>query len=169
MSYRNKTYVAFDADNDIHYYRLMQAWKSNNHFDFNFHNAHDYNNIMSWSNEDTIKRRLRERMNESKIFTLLVGERTKFLYKYVRWEIELALKQDLPIIVVNLNGRKSMDSNRCPAIIRDELAIHIAFGSKIVQYALTNWPDSHQQYRRQGETGSYSYKNHVYDQLGVPV
>lgn len=27
MSYRNKTYVAFDGDNDIKYYWLMRAWK----------------------------------------------------------------------------------------------------------------------------------------------
>lgn len=27
MTYRNKTYVAFDGDKDIRYYRLMQAWK----------------------------------------------------------------------------------------------------------------------------------------------
>jgi hypothetical protein len=29
-TYTNKTYVAFDADSDIRYYRLMQAWKKNN-------------------------------------------------------------------------------------------------------------------------------------------
>ena len=29
MSYRNKTYVAFDGDNDIKYYWLMRAWKKN--------------------------------------------------------------------------------------------------------------------------------------------
>ena len=27
MAYRNKTYVAFAGDNDIHYYRLMKAWR----------------------------------------------------------------------------------------------------------------------------------------------
>ena len=26
MAYRNKTYVAFDGDKDIRYYRLMKAW-----------------------------------------------------------------------------------------------------------------------------------------------
>jgi hypothetical protein len=41
MSYRNKTYIAFDADNDIRHYRLMQAWKENDRIEFDFHNAHD--------------------------------------------------------------------------------------------------------------------------------
>jgi hypothetical protein len=27
MAYRNKVYVSMDADNDLHYYRLMRAWK----------------------------------------------------------------------------------------------------------------------------------------------
>ena len=28
MAYRNKTYIAFDGDNDMHYYRLMTAFRS---------------------------------------------------------------------------------------------------------------------------------------------
>ena len=35
MAYRNKTYVAFDADSDIRYYRLMTAWKQSDYSDFN--------------------------------------------------------------------------------------------------------------------------------------
>lgn len=46
MPYRNKTYVAFDADTDMHYYRIMQAWKEHDHIDFDFHNAHEMNNLM---------------------------------------------------------------------------------------------------------------------------
>ena len=29
MAYHNKVYVSMDADNDLRYYRLMQAWKQN--------------------------------------------------------------------------------------------------------------------------------------------
>ncbi len=79
MAYRNKTYVAFDADSDIRYYRLMTAWKQNDNTNFDFYNAHDLNNIWYQSNEDTIKRRLRERLTNTKVFVLLVGEKTKFL------------------------------------------------------------------------------------------
>ena len=72
MSYTNKTYVAFDADSDIHYYRLMQAWKQSDNNDFNFYNAHDLNNLMQWSSEETIKEKLQERFRNTKIFVLLV-------------------------------------------------------------------------------------------------
>ena len=43
MSYKNKTYVAFDGDNDMKYYRLMTAWIEHDHIEFDFLNAHDLN------------------------------------------------------------------------------------------------------------------------------
>ena len=51
-TYSNKTYVAFDADNDIRYYRLMQAWKKSDHTSFNFYDAHDLNNLRRGSLDD---------------------------------------------------------------------------------------------------------------------
>lgn len=54
MAYHNKVYVSMDADNDLHYYRLMQAWKQNDNIGFNFYDAHDINNIYDKS-EASIK------------------------------------------------------------------------------------------------------------------
>lgn len=167
MAYRNKTYVAFDADSDIRYYRLMTAWKQSDHSEFNFYNAHDVINIWQHSSEDTIKRNLRERMKNSKMFVLLVGEKTKFLYKYVRWEIEQAIKLDLPIIVVNLNGKRSMDYDKCPAILRDKLALHISFNAKIIQLALERWSELYFVYAKEGKSGSFYYKDIVYKEFGL--
>ncbi|MCF6344271.1 MAG: TIR domain-containing protein [Devosiaceae bacterium] len=167
ITYTNKTYVAFDADADIRYYRLMQAWKKNDNTSFNFYDAHDLNNLMSYSSEETIKTKLAERLRNTKVFILLVGDSTKNLYKFVRWEIEQALKRNIPIIVVNLNGRRSMDSNLCPAILRDELAIHVGFQQKIIEYAIDNWETSDISYKNANKTGAYYYKDSVYQQLGL--
>lgn len=167
MAYRNKTYIAFDADSDIHYYRLMQAWKQNDNSDFNFANAHDVNDIRSWSSEESKKIALRERMANSKILILLVGEKTKFQNTYVRWEIEQAMKMGLPIIGVNLNGKRSMDSDRCPLILRDKLAVHVSYNPAIIQYALEHWPSSDAAYKSQGKTGPYYYVDSVYQTLGL--
>ena len=38
---------------------------------------------------------MRERFINTKIFVLLVGEHTRYLYKYVRWEIQEAIKRGL--------------------------------------------------------------------------
>jgi hypothetical protein len=166
-TYANKTYVAFDADNDIRYYRLMQAWKKNDNTSFNFYDAHDLNNLMPWSSEETIKNKLAERLHNTKIFILLVGNNTKYLYKFVRWEIEQAIKKQIPIIVVNLNGKRSKDSSLCPAILNDELAVHVSFNQKIIEYAINNWVTSDLSYRSNGKTGAYYYKDSIYEQLGL--
>lgn len=155
-----------DADNDLHYYYLMKAWKQNDYSSFNFYDAHDINNIYDKS-EASIKAGLQERFRNTKVFVLLVGEQTRYLYRYVRWEIEQAIKREIPCIVVNLNGKRSLDRDLCPALMRDSLAIHISFNAKIMQYALENWPAQSEEYRRNGETGSYHYKASVYEKLGL--
>lgn len=167
MAYRNKTYVAFDADNDIHYYRLMCAWRANDNTDFNFHDAHDINNLLPTSSEETIKRKLRERFANAKRFVVLVGSNTRFLYRFVRWEMEQALDLQLPIVAVNLNGRRSQDSDLCPPIIRDALCMHVSFNLRIVQHAMDNWPDQHHQLRREGKSGPYFYTDDTYRNLGI--
>lgn len=167
MTYTNKTYVAFDADNDMRYYRLMQAWVKSDRTSFNFFDAHDLNNLMPWSSEETIKGKLSERLNNTKVFVLLVGDNTKFLYKFVRWEIEQAIKRQLPIIVVNLNGKRSMDANLCPPILEKELAVHVSYNQKIIEHAINNWGSNDQIYRRQGLSGPYYYEDSFYTSLGL--
>ena len=127
MAYRNKTYVCFDGDKDIRYYWLMKAWKRNNGFSFNFFDAHDLNTGRDTSLTETIRRRLRERLRNSKVMVVLIGESTRYLYRFVRWEMEQALAMNMPVVAVNLNGEKEIDCNRCPPVIRNELVLHISF------------------------------------------
>jgi len=168
MAYRNKTYICFDGDTDMHYYRLMQAWKDNENHDFNFHNAHDLNTARDSSQEESIKRQLRERFANSKLLIVLIGEKTKLLTKFVKWEMEVALRLDLPIIGVNLNGSRQSD-DRCPPAINGELAVFVPYGQKIISYAMDDWSSSHKSYRGQGKGGAYHYTDSVYQQLGVRV
>jgi hypothetical protein len=167
MPYRNKTFVSFDGDSDIHYYRLMQAWHQNDGILFNFYNAHDLNTARDSSQEESIKRQLSERMRNSKNFVLLVGERTRYLMKFVRWEIEQALDREMTFIVVNLNGQRSMDAARCPLLAQQALAVHISFNASIMQYALDQWPNSFTSYKSQGKSGPYYYQSSVYQSLGL--
>lgn len=167
MAYRNKTYVCFDGDSDIHYYRLMQAWHQSDHSTFSFYNAHDLNYARDSSQEASIKRQLRERLLSSKVLVVLVGANTRYLFKFVRWEMEQALSLNLPIIVVNLNGLRAQDPDRCPPIIKDELAVHISFNAKIMETALTDWPQRHAELRRAGANGPYFFKPETYFRLGL--
>ncbi len=167
MAYRNKTFVSFDGDTDMHYYRLMTAWHQNDNTPFNFYNAHELKQSRDSSSEVTIKSSLADRLRNSKSFVLLVGEKTQYLYKFVRWEIEQALSRDLPIIAVNLNGSRSMDPDRCPPLLKDSLAVHVSFNPAIMQHALENWPDSDAQQRRLSKSGPYYYNDDVYRRYGL--
>lgn len=167
MAYRNKTYVCFDGDNDMHYYRLMTAWHQNDHSPFSFYNAHDLNRAFDTSLESSIKRQLRERLLNTKTFIVLIGEKTRYLYRFVKWEMEQALDLKLPIIGVNLNGMRHQDTDRVPSVIRNELALYLSFNAKIMQHALEQWPATHADLRRQGRMGPFYYEDYVYRQLGL--
>ena len=164
MAYRNKTYIAFDGDNDMNYYRLMTAWKAHDGFSMNFHNAHDINTARDSSQEESIKRQLRERFANSKILIVLIGKNTRYLTKFVKWEMEVALRLELPIIGVNLNGSRIQD-DFCPATIRNELVIYVPFAHDIIEYAMDNWPSSYAAHKAKGESGNFYYKDQVYDGL----
>ena len=166
MSYRNKTYIIFDGDNDMWAYAYMKGWKNNDHIDFDFHDAHDLNVITDRASEETTKRKLRERFSSAKQVIVLIGEHTKNLYRFVRWEIEVAQSLNLPIVAVNLNKKRSYDADRCPAILRDYYVVHISFNAKIIQHALDHFPAEYAG-RDLSAGGNRHYNNGVYDQLGL--
>jgi hypothetical protein len=167
MSYRNKTYVIFDGDEDMWAYAFMLGWKSRDHIDFDFHDAHDLNVITDRANEESVKRKLRERFSNTKQVIVLVGPKTKGLYRFVRWEIEAAIGLGLPIIVVNLNGKREVDEDLCPPILRGEMAVHVAFRMKIIQYAMDKFSAEYGTLKAQAAAGDRRYPNSVYDQLGI--
>lgn len=135
-------YVVFDGDNDKWAYAYMNGWKKNKNIDFTYENAHDLDTMTGWAqDEQYVKSKLRERMSKSTAVVVLVGEKTKNLYKYVRWELELALELGLPIIAANLNDKNRQDGDRCPAIIRDKgCVVHIPYKLAALKHAMTNWP-----------------------------
>lgn len=169
MSYREPAYVIFDGDEDAWAYRFMRGWKANENIDFDFRDAHDLDNMTSRAqSEDYVKRQLRERMRQSKCAIVLIGEKTKNLYRFVRWELDLAQELGLPIIAINLNGKRSQDSDLCPPIIRNKCVVHIPFRMKMIQHTLDTWP---QRFRNMSAneraTGPWSYPTKIYEQLGI--
>lgn len=143
MAYRNKLYVALDYDSDKNHYNLLRAWNNHDALGFSFHDAHDLNSLRSTSSEDQIKRKLMVRLNNSKMFLLLLGENTKNLYKYVRWEIEKAIDLDLPIVVANLNQRPGFQALLIPPILRNALCYSVPFRMAEIKLALEEWPQKH--------------------------
>lgn len=156
MAKRNKTYVCFDADTDIWAYGRMKGWKALDTIDFDFDNAHELNNLRDGSTEDTIKPKLRARLKETKIMLVIVGENTKNLHRFVRWEQEVALSMNIPIVAVYLNGSTKRDNEVCPPIIRDELVLHVPYKLATVRWAIDNWAKFDAQYKSENKKGAYT-------------
>lgn len=166
MAYKDRTYVIFDGDKDMWAYAYMKGWKSNERIDFDFDDAHELKPLTyKASDEDYIKSRLRQRMKSAKQVIVLVGQSTKFLYKYVRWELELAKELDLPIIVVNLNGLREIDADLCPPTLKQKNAIHVSFNLKIIKYSLDYYPDFYKNRRDKNINRDYNWQPKVYQDL----
>lgn len=167
-SHTDPSYVVFDGDEDKWAYAFMKGWNANERVDFNFLNAHDLDNMTSRAQgEEYVKRHLRERMQKSAAVIVLIGEKTKNLYRFVRWEMELALSLDLPIIAANLNESRAQD-DRCPPIIRDQCVVHVPFKARAIKFALDNWPN---EYRNMSAIdrakGWRNYSDEQYRNLGL--
>jgi hypothetical protein len=121
----------------------MRAWKASDYVDFNFYDAHDLNTARDSSQEISIKNQLSSRLLSAKLMIILIGESTKYLTKFVKWEMEQAIKLGIPLIAVNLNSMNQIDNLRCPPTIRNQLCLHIPFKQKAMEWALDNWFDIH--------------------------
>jgi len=169
VSYRNKTYVAF-ASEDIHYYRLMKAWRDNEHIEFDFIDAHDLMQARDTSLPETIRRSLRTRLANTKQVVVLgsakgkrkAGDGKSFLF----YEIEVISKLDLPVVIANLNGDRSADQGLIPQrfLDQDYYTISVSFQPKIIKYALDDYAPK---FASSSNTGPYHYKPSAYAQLGI--
>lgn len=151
-----RTFVGF-SNSDIHYYRLMLAWKASEHIDFDFTNCQLDSEINS-EDETYIKRKCRERINLAGTFAVLIGQDTRSKQKYVRWEMEVAIEMECRIIGINLDKSRRVVNATCPPIIRNIGAIFVPFSPKIVAYALENY--------KMHPNDDFHYKDEVYAQLG---
>jgi hypothetical protein len=154
-----RTFVGFSST-DLHYYRLMKAWKASEHLDFDFCDCQLQQELNS-ENEAYIKRRCRERINMAGTYLMLIGEDTRHKHKYVRWEAEVAIEQGCTVIGVNLNMSRRLDRDRTPRVIRGIGALFIAFSPQIVAYALENF--------EMQEDGNRVYTEQLYRKLGYSI
>lgn len=150
-----RTFVGFSST-DIHYFRLMQAWKEHEHIDFDFADCQLATEVKS-EDEAYIKKKCRERINLAGTYAILIGDDTRSKHKYVRWEIEVAIEKNCRLIGINLD-RSRYVNDKCPPIMRDVGAVFVPFSAKIVAYALSNYIKK--------PNGDYHYKDEVYSKLG---
>lgn len=76
MPYRTRTYIAGDWTGDSDAIEQLYKWNEGNKWSLHFSDAHKNKQCYDSSMPCTIKNSLRERMNGSKIFVLVVGDGT---------------------------------------------------------------------------------------------
>lgn len=171
MSYRNKTYVAFASEN-IHLYRLMQAWQQNDRIDFDFENAHDLFISRDTSQPDTIKRNLRERMKNAKQIILIGTPEAKRKGSdgdsFLAHEVAVLMEFNLPVVVANHDGDRKVDSSFIPSPLLDAdyYTLSVSLQPAIIKFALDNYAAGFST-NSQFLSGPHLYSGDIYKSLGI--
>jgi len=169
MAYRNKTFVSFASEN-LSSYRLMQAWKANEHIDFDFYDAHDLNTARDTSSRETIERRLTERLANTKQVVMLIGDQTKAKaddgISFVHHEVTVIKKLGLPVIFVNLNQSRTVQTSRLPTALKELYTISVSFQPKIIKHALDDFIANYSANLKE-KSGPHEYVASVYSRLGL--
>lgn len=145
MAYcRTRTYLAADWDNDKEVIDKLREWNNSSYWNLDFTDAHDLTQSNDSSLNCTIKRSLGFRMDHSKTFVLVVGQKTKDLragsctycpnynwnryecgngwstsYKsYIEYECDKAIRDGLKIVVIY--NYSSVIRSKCPDSVRYE-------------------------------------------------
>ncbi|MBU0801355.1 MAG: TIR domain-containing protein [Alphaproteobacteria bacterium] len=182
MAYRNGTYIAFHAEgstdptaSDIKYYRMMMAWRARDGSGFPFYNSHEkVPPVRSTSVQETIKRSLRLRLDNSKNMVLIIGQRTKFDTDFVPYEIGYAVDTcQIPIIAAypGLGAVRAPNALRSlwPEALRQRIdsgkasVIHVPFHRKTIENAIGQF--SHNNLPLGGGLGIYG--DAAYLEFGV--
>lgn len=163
MAYRNGTYVAFNGcgttnptESDMKYYGLLQKWNKEYGADLNFSDSHDKTySVRDSSKTETLKRRLLERLKNSKHIVLIVTENSSWNRGLLNWEIEKAVEQyKIPLIVAHTTCSGFISSPKqlahlLPEEFKNQVAkgnikaIHVPFrkraiGAAIRQFGINN-------------------------------
>lgn len=144
MTYRTKTYIAGDWDGDQTAIKKLYEWKDSDWRTLDFVDAHEYTQARDSSLNCSIKRSLKARLDISKTFVLVVGEKTKTnragscqycsnyspyyskcrsdysvdYRSYIEYECEQAVKAGMKIVVI-YNSLK-VDRSKCPDVLASQ-------------------------------------------------
>lgn len=146
---RTKTFISGDWTGDQDLISKLKEWNNRDSLGLSFVDVHDLTQSYDTSYPCSIKASLRQRLNISKTFVLIVGKNTTSLTKgacrycsrysvwsttcpsgksydnrsYIEYECEMALKDlndgKLKKIVVIYNGLINPDKSRCPVVLRN--------------------------------------------------
>lgn len=144
MAYRTKTYIAGDWTGDKDLIDVLYFWNNSEKWALSFVDAHELTQARDTSLPCSIKRSLWERLEASKTFVLIVGEKTNVLTKgscqycsnyssfyskclhgmtvdyrsFIQYECQKAGRDNIKIVV--LYNSTIVNKNKCPEVLRNK-------------------------------------------------
>lgn len=141
--YRTKTYIAGDWDGDQDLICKLYEWNDSDYWRLSFTDAHEFTQARDTSLACSIKKSLADRLNISKTFVLIVGQKTDSLTKggcqlcssynsyskycvrgnqidyrsFVEYECEKAYRDKLKIVVIY--NYATIHKEKCPEVLRN--------------------------------------------------
>lgn len=141
-AYRTRTYIAADWDHDHDAVEQLHKWNDSDYWGLSFLDAHELQQSRDTSLFCSIKSSLKERMDHSKQFVLIVGDHTDTVTKggcqgcgsynswtkscakgrsvdyrsYIKYECDKAVEADIDLVVLynDTQVRRSL----CPEAVR---------------------------------------------------
>lgn len=143
MAYRTRTYIAGDWSGDKDAIDQLYKW-NNGYWGLSFIDAHELTQARDSSLNCSIKKSLKERMDSSKTFVLIVGDQTNVItsggcqlcssynswnsycakgysvdYRsFIKYECDKAVEADIKIVV--LYNSTIVNKNKCPESVRNK-------------------------------------------------
>ena len=147
--YRTKTYIAADWDSDNDAVEQLHKWNNSQNWSLSFHDAHELKQAKDSSLNCSIKKSLKDRMDASKTFVLIVGDHTDTVTKgschlcgsynsyvgscargytvdyrsFVKYECDKAVEAGIKIVV--LYKSTIVNKSKCPAAVKNR-GTHVA-------------------------------------------
>jgi hypothetical protein len=141
-TYRTKTYIAADWTDDKAAVDKLYEWNNSQYWSLSFTDAHDLTQARDGSLNCSIKKSLATRLDASKTFVLIVGDKTRTLTaggcqfcgsynshtgacargyvvsydSFIEYECAKAAKDGLKIVVLYNSG--TTDKSKCPEALR---------------------------------------------------
>ena len=86
--------------------------------------------------------------------------------KYISWQVTYLANEKKPLVCVNTNGIRSVDSTFLPAKLkRGALSLHIPLNKETFNMAIDNWPRFHEKFVAEGKNGMFKFPESIYKQM----
>ena len=147
---RTKTYIAADWDSDFEVVKKLCEWNESDYYNLHFLDAHKEKQSRDSSKYCSIKKSLKDRMDISKTFVLVVGANTNSITKgsckycdrysswyekclggysadfrsYIKYECDKAIEAGIRVVVIY--NYANVDKSKCPESVR-YIGTHLPF------------------------------------------